>query len=307
LVGNEGNFTNGNASISRINLDSGTVEQQVFQQRNNRPLGDVLQTLYQQGDSIFAIINNSNRIEIMDAGSLELLGTIRDLVSPRYLLPIGDGEAYVSDFQSDVISIIDLASAQKTGEIKLPGWTEGMQQIGKEVFVCNRYREYIYILNTIQDEVVDSIRVAYGSGAITEDADGALWVYCVGDVIEDRPGGLYRIDPESRAITYELELRNPEELYPRLAFNSARDTLYYLRDGIRRLTISDPGGSEVEFLPEGQRNYYGLSVDPETSTVYTADARDFVQRGVIIAYWPNGAQIWQREVGIIPGSFLFTE
>jgi len=64
-VVNEGAFLDNNASITHIS-NAGTVTNDVYYQVNGVELGDVFQSFAAIGDRGFAILNNSQKIEVVD-------------------------------------------------------------------------------------------------------------------------------------------------------------------------------------------------------------------------------------------------
>ena len=51
--------------------------------------------------------------------------------------------------------------------------------------------------------------------------------------------------------------------------------------------------------------FYGLDVDPISSEIYVADAIDFVQRGMVYRFNPEGMPVDTFRTGIAPGAFCF--
>ncbi len=124
---NEGNFQRGNASLDIYFPERQQLQSDAFASTNGRPLGDVFQSLTIYQDRAYLVINNSNKIEVVDAEELTEIGTIDGLVSPRFFLPVADDKAYVSDLFGNAVAIVDLNGLNVSGQIALPGWTE---QIG---------------------------------------------------------------------------------------------------------------------------------------------------------------------------------
>ena len=84
LISNEGNFQWGNASVSFYDEEKDTLLQDVFQSVNQRPLGDVLQSIYLDDKYAYLVVNNSGKIEVVEKHSFDLQHTISGFMSPRY-------------------------------------------------------------------------------------------------------------------------------------------------------------------------------------------------------------------------------
>ncbi len=303
LVGNEGGFTFGNASISLITPATGMITNEVFQSANGRPLGDVLQDARLIDGNLWLVLNNANRIEIVDTSDYSVIQSITGLTSPRYVEPVAPGKVYVTDFQADSVHIIDRQRLEKTGTIALEGWTEELIKAGDLVFITNRFSNYVYVVDPAQDEIVDRIAVAYGSGAVGQDAAGMLWVYCAGDAGQGFDGGLYRIDPVGRTVLDAFPLSVDVGLFPRLAFDAERDTLFYLQDGLRQMNIEAVALPDQPLIADDGINLYGIGYDSIGNQVLIADAKDFQQRGEVLLYDRAGERQGAFQVGIIPAFF----
>ena len=48
-----------------------------------------------------------------------------------------------------------------------------------------------------------------------------------------------------------------------------------------------------------------VSIDPNTSEVYVADAIDYQQKGIVYRYSPEGELLDEFRAGIIPGAFCW--
>lgn len=307
LIGNEGGFTYGNASLQVYDPGNEQLQEDVFQTANQRPLGDVLQDVRLIGDRLYVVLNNSNRVEVIDTSDFKVIGSITGLTSPRYILSVSERKCYVTDFLAEAIHIIDPVLFQITGAISLPGWTEELIMVNEMVWVTNRESEFIYLIDPAIDAVVDSIAVAYGSGAIGQDGAGFIWTYCVGDVAEQRAGGLYRINPETRTVVQSFDLPADGGLFPRLAFDADRDTLFYLQDGVRILDTEATSLPSDTFIAGEGRTWYSLGYDPYRHQLWVGDARDYQRSGDVYRYDRQGQLVGQLKGGIIPAVFRVLE
>lgn len=87
FISNEGNFGKPNASITYVSNDLATVENDVYGKNNgNAQLGDVLQSIGYYGDNAYLVVNNSNKIEVVNRWTMKKSATLTENVkSPRYL------------------------------------------------------------------------------------------------------------------------------------------------------------------------------------------------------------------------------
>lgn len=303
---NEGNFTRGNASLDIYDADNESLSSNVFQQINNSLLGDVFQSAAIFQDRAYLVINNSNKIEVVDPDSFVSIGTINGLVSPRFFLPINSEKAYVSDLFGDAVAIVHPTNLTIEGEIRLPGWSEQMVLVGTEAFVTNVRRPYLYVIETLSDEIVDSIAISEGGGRIVLDANETIWVGTGGLLQDSVKGFLYHIDPVQREVVASFEFpgnQRPAEL----TINGAGTNLYYLNQGVFVFPITAQVLPTNAVVQEDRMLFYGLGIDPENEEIYVADAIDFVQRGLILRYQSDGTLIDEFLTGIIPGRFLFPD
>ncbi len=79
FIVNEGNFMSGNGSVSFYSTDSVKIFNDLFFLTNNRPLGDVPNSVTLFRDKAFIVVNNSGKIEITEAGTLKSIATIKGL------------------------------------------------------------------------------------------------------------------------------------------------------------------------------------------------------------------------------------
>lgn len=302
-VVNEGNFQFGNASISLVSPSEGSVIEDYFNQVNDMALGDVCQSITYHEGRLYIVVNNSGKVVVTDAETFEFKKEYSDLNSPRYFLPVSNSKAYVSDLYENAVYAIDLRDLDNVREISISSSTEQMEMLYGEVFVVGTTGDHIYVIDASDDRLIDSIPTAREPRSMVMDANDQLWVLCAGG--EASVGVLMRIDPINRTIVKQFEIPGFEELAPRLVMNAHRDTIYYLDGGVKRMPIDSNALPQSDFIPENDRNFYGIGVDPRTNRIYVADAIDFTQRGEVLIYDQSGNEINSFKAGIIPSSFYF--
>ena len=136
---NEGNYLQGNGSLSFYSLDSSLVYNNIFEDINNRPLGDIPFSMETDSDGqLFIVVNNSEKIEVLGSDDLKSRKTITELVSPRYILKINDSQAYVSSIYSDHIVKIDLKTETVSGDFLLGFTSEAMISFNGKAYIASR-------------------------------------------------------------------------------------------------------------------------------------------------------------------------
>ncbi|MBP8823298.1 MAG: hypothetical protein KBH07_06615 [Flavobacteriales bacterium] len=300
---NEGNFNWGNAGVSFYNKATGGVVEDLFGPANGTALGDVLQSMQLVDGKGYLVVNNSGKVVEVDTATFAATATITGLTSPRYLLPVGGGKAYVTDLYANAISVVDLHAHTVIGAIPCPGWTEELVLSAGKAFVTNKNKAYVYVVDTGSDQVVDSIGVSRGGNSIVEDAHGKLWVACTGGA--GTQAALYRIDPVSMSVEASFPFSSPSASPWRLVINGERTVLYFLNDDVCRMNITDTALPAGPLIPADGRTFYGLGVDPADGTVHVSDAIDYTQRGRVFRYTSEGVALGDFLAGRIPGGFVF--
>ena len=99
---NEGNFQFGNASVSYYDVDTKTLKEDIYKTANSIALGDVAQSMAVLNNKAYIVVNNSSKIEVVNAQTFVSVATIAGLPSPRYFLAVNNAKAYVSDYKANV-------------------------------------------------------------------------------------------------------------------------------------------------------------------------------------------------------------
>ncbi|MGM0619900.1 MAG: YncE family protein [Bacteroidota bacterium] len=310
FIASEGNFMYGNAALSFYNPPKKTVTNQLFYARNNAPLGDVVQSLALFGDSLFIVVNNSGKIYVADSETVEYLGAVSGMTSPRHIHFVSEEKAYISDLYANSITIFNPATLEVASEIKLGDHnSEQMVQIGKYVFASSwADDEYVLIIDTEKDELMGKIKVPFQPKDLEADKNGKIWVLSEG--VYENTGekellpALTRIDPET--FTIEQIYRFPAASQPAsLEINASKDTLFYILNGIYKMAVDERYLPDSVFIPAGNKLFYNLAVDPDNNEIYVADAIDYSQDAIIYRYSQSNDVIDSFKVGINPSYFLF--
>lgn len=312
---NEGNFNWGNASITFVENETGSVYQNIFQLVNQRPLGDVAQSMRIMNNRGYIVVNNSNRIEVVDLKDFKTVKSIEGFNAPRFIEFIDSTKAYVTNLYKD-ISVVDLTTLSITKTIAIPEWTEGLIRYSNYIFVTSignfahpvsKRKPKLLIIDTGLDEIVDSMQISTEPIGIVLDKKMKMWVLCSGGWDHFDEPVLVRIDPDLRQIEKSFTFTG-SGIPSRLCINPGGDTLYYLNGGVFQMAVNDQYLPEEPLIPSEGHLFYGLAVHPADGSVFITDAIDYVQNGLAFQYSSsNGTLMHSWEAGTIPGSFCFGE
>ncbi len=315
FVINEGNFNWGNASVSFIDKKTDSVFSDIYRKMNNNvSLGDVAQEMKINGTSGYIVINNSNKIEVVNLDNFKSIKTINGLNSPRSIEFINAKKGYVTNLLGE-ISVVDLNSMTVTKSIPTANWTEKMIMYNKYMYVSavgkfsdpnSERHAKILVIDTERDMIIDSIKSGKEPLGMVIDRKQKVWVLCTGGFDNFEPPSLLRINPELRTVEKSFSFPGVSETPSRLCINGTGDTLYFLKNGIYKMPVSALEVPSAPFIPSDGRLFYGLDIDPSSGNIYATDAVDYVQDGWVFRFnQKNGALIENYKAGRIPASFCF--
>lgn len=312
----QGNFGSANSSITFYDPETNVYAGEVFVNTNKIPLGELAQSMTIDGDDAWIVVNNSHVVYKTDADDLELEGSITEgLTSPRYFKNVGADKAYITQLYSNRIAIVDTKNLKVTGYIEVPGMdvatgsTEMMVQHGKYVYVnCWSYQKSVIRIDTTTDKVDASLEVGLQPKSMVMDKNHDLWILTDGSY-EGSPAGheaprLVKVTTADFkvAATYEMTLN---DYTPALAINGAGDRLYFIRNDVYTMSITDTALPAEPLIDCKGNYYYGLTVDPVRSDIYIADAIDYVQPGRVLRYNSKGELTQSFATGVSPQAFCW--
>lgn len=302
---NEGNFGTGNGSISFYSCDSGKIYNNIFYAANRRTPGDIPFSMTMQGDTGYIVVNNSGKIEVVNGGTMAVYKTITGLTSPRYLLPVGGNKGYISDLYSDSIAVIDMNNLRINGFIDIGRSSESMVKSGNKVYVASWSGDNrLTIIDIASNEVEGSIDVTREPQSMVIDKRGVLWVLCSGGFMQEELPALISINTTNDEIAGSLLF--PAGSYPTsLGINYSGDTLYYIDNGVFRLSIDDITLPVSPFIYAGERLFYRIEASIQNGNIFVTDAVDYQKKGRLLRYSLSGALLEVLETGIIPGTMVY--
>ena len=318
FISNEGTFTYANSSLSFYDFDKNTVENNIFFRVNNSPIGDVAQSLTLIGNDFYIVVNNSKYIYKVDSKTIKYKAKIDGFTSPRYMLPIDDDKAYVSDLVSPGFWKLNLNTLKKEF-VETGKTTECMVKIGDEVFVSNWSKAYVsfenntvQVIDCVNDTLVAEIEVAQEPKAMVVDKNNNIWVICNGgwDPTAGQDPALICINPTTREIVKRFDFTPGTDSPDGLAIDGAKENIFFMNGGYGMLNIYKMSVDATElpataFITSNGRLFYGINVDPQNGDIYVTDAKNYIQNGDLLRYSADGTLLGTFSLGLIPSYMLF--
>jgi hypothetical protein len=306
---NEGNFQFGNATLDYYDFETQKLSTNSFETTNNRKLGDVLQSMTRSGNRGYLVVNNSQKVEVINMLNLSSEGTIAGFVSPRYMVVNGAQFAYVSEYYNGGIKVVDLNNNQIVQTIPVNGNCDELLVHNSKLYVTVSNKKLVYVINTKSNIIMDSIDVAYGPNSLLIDKNNNLWVLSSGRTINGggfENGALQKINTDADTVLQQFIITRQSEHGPiKLRSNAKRDELYWINKSIYKHAINNNEVSGNPWLPSFNNNFWALNYDSLTDEIYVGDAIDFVQRSTVNRYDETATLRGTFKAGIITGDFYF--
>ena len=303
LIGNEGNFQNGNASLSSYNINTQQTTSNIYQAINQEVIGDVLHSIYHSDHLLYLVVNNSGKVIAIDDESLEKKMEIRNLISPRKIIKVDNSKFYISDLYASEVTIYNNYDGA-VGKIPVDGWCEDIIIQNGKAYISNITNNQLYVVNTSNDNIFDSISVGSNPISIKEDSRGNIWVLCQGNLTNNENPSISIIETNTNLILKSFSLTNNFSYPSSLEIDIQTNQIYFINKHIYKIqNLDDTVANEIWF--NNNNNFYNLKINPYTKDVYITDAKDYVQNGTLYIIDSIGKFVEEIATGIIPKSIVF--
>lgn len=309
FVINEGNFLSDDGSISFIDSE-GVVQNNIFSENNaSLPLGDVVQSMYVNDTTAFILVNNSNKVEVVNVNEMKLLHTISVVSLPRYMISDGD-YGYISEWVSfsdpGRISILDLHTYEILDTINVGFGAEALAIRNNKLYVSNNFENTLSVINLSTREIIQTISVGPSPSAMVIDKNDDLWIICSGGYNADyslaNNGLLVQLDANDKVLK---EISLEMNVGGKLVTNVDSSILYFY-SGTTVYSYALGDESHNTFIENTSAiSFYGMGVSPD-GDIYIADSRSFQSLGSVYIYDHTGQEQAVFEVGRGPNGFVFT-
>lgn len=327
---NEGNMGMNRASIDLFNYRTGNYTTDIYSERNPtvvKELGDVGNDIKIYGNKVYAVINCSNKVEVIDKWTAKRIKKI-DIPNCRYV-SFYKGKAYVSSYSGPVaidpnaelgfVAEIDTATLEIKRKVTVGYQPEQMVVSNGKLYVANsggyrvpNYDRTVSVIDLESFQEIKKIDVGINLYSMQIDSRGDIYVSSRGDYYST-PSNLFVIDTKMDEKKMQLDI-------PVLGMCLVDDALYFYSVAWSYLTnsnkitygILDTKTKKIisdQIITDGTDKKimipYGLQVNLETKEIYITDAQNYVVTGAIYCFTPDGKLKWKTTAGNIPAHFAF--
>lgn len=330
---NEGNMGNNKSTLDYFDYKEGTYYKNIYAERNPtvvKELGDVGNDLLIYGEKMYAVINCSHKVEVMNANDATRIAKI-DIPNCRYIVG-NEGYVYVSSYVGPVqidptapkgaVFKVDTLSMQVVGSVEVGYQPEEMTIVGNRLYVVNsggymppNYDNTISVIDLDKFMLCDVIQLDKTANfhRLDHDSMGRLWLSSRGNYFGDMNSNLYVVDPKGKQIIKDMGIPVSDMwvdgnyayiISAEWSYVTGKNTVSYAKIDMQSMEILDRNiikdGSDANIkIP------YGIAVNPITKDFYVTDAKSYVVSGTLYCYGSDGVMKWKQTAGQIPAHFAF--
>lgn len=326
---NEGNMGSNKASLDYYDCTKASYIRNIYAEANpeiTQSLGDVGNDIKIYGSRLYAVINCSNLVEVMDAATAKHIGTIQ-VPNCRYLT-FKDGYGYLTSYAGPVV--VDATKAQIGFVAKFDTTTlqvvdtfhvgfqpDELEIVGTKLYVANsggymvpNYEHTVSVID-LNNNTRTNIEVVNNLHRLRADQYGQIWVSSRGDYY-GQPSRLYCIDTNTdQVIDSVMTAVSCMWLDGDSLYICATEFSYITYDTEITYAIVNVKTHEIvtrNFIQDPAVKIdkpYGVAVHPETKDIYVTDAKNYVSPGTLWCIGQDGIAKWSVRTGDIPAHICF--
>lgn len=326
---NEGNMGTNKSTLDYYDYSQGTYTRNIYGYANPsvpKELGDVGNDMAIYGSRLYAVINCSNKIEVMHSSNAQRIGMI-EIPNCRYI-KFHKGYAYVTSYAGPVqignrqigyVAKIDTATLEVVAKCNVGYQPDGIEIVNNKIYVANsggylkpNYENTISIIDINSFTELKRVPIAINLHRLVADVHGNLWITSRGDYEAD-PSALFCYDVRKERITSKIDI-------PVTNLDLCGDSLYIVSTQWSNITESNETSYAIVdvnkkecvstgFITDGTdtkiKRPYGIKVNPITGDILVSDAKTYVTPGTLFCFDRKGVKKWEVRTGDIPAAITF--
>jgi len=307
----EGLFNANNSSLSYFDFEENTLSEDRFKEENNRGLGDTANDIAVYGSKMYIVVNVSSTVEVVDAKTAKSISQI-DMKNngvgrqPRYIV-FDKNKAYISSYDGTV-AVMDTASLQIEKYITVGRNPEQMAISNGKLYVANSggldypdYDKTISVVDLITQTEIKKVEVVMNPRILAADAYGDVYVISTGNYA-DVKSHMSIIDSKTDELKSSAEFSGGSMVIH-------QDIAYITAAGgkVKTYNVKTETLEKENFITDGTAisTLYSISVDEISGEVFVTDAKNYVTKGEVTCFDPEGNKKYTISTGINPNKVVF--
>lgn len=328
---NEGNMGSNKSTLDYYDYATSEYHRNIYGAANPtvpKELGDVGNDIKVYGSKLYAVINCSDKVDVMDKFTAKKVGQIH-IPNCRYIR-FHEGYAYVTSYagpvelnpnykQKGYVAKVDTATLEVIDHCLVGFQPDELEVAGSKIYVANsggymfpNYESTVSVIDIPSFTETKRIEVARNLHHLRADRHGNLWVTSRGDYYT-QPSRLYWIDMATDQLVDSINIAvsnfhlDGDSLYlysVEWSYITMANTITYgIVDVVKKEIVTR------NFITDGTeqkiRIPYGIMVNPLSKDIYVTDAKNYVSPGTLYCFGNDGRQKWNVRTGDIPAHFVF--
>lgn len=316
FVGNQGNFTDGDGSVTVYDPESDAASEPI------RDFGAIAQSIATDGRNLYVAANTGGRVDVYPLDTEEGLSVSGERIAqisvenPRYLAFTEDKIFVTSqlyDRPSEVV-VADAATFEVVATVEVGGFAEGVVVRSGRVFVATGAfgaTQEVVVVDAATNEVVQRIDVGCTAPrSLVADAFGAeVWVFCAGAAATDSTpeveGEVVVLDAATGDIADRIDVDGRIlTAGPGQDAFGAVESIYAVRDQDAVLRFDAAANSLAATIPAAGDPIGAVAYDERAERLYLGRVAGFDVAGSVTIHDAEGAQTGVFTAGVAPTSIL---
>ncbi|MGL4992844.1 MAG: hypothetical protein ACRC6R_01720 [Bacteroidales bacterium] len=333
IVVNEGQFGYGTSSLTTLS-SWGNVEQDVFRRINDRPMGDVAQSMTRIGDYYYVPLNNSKKIEVFEVDtykSVETMSIGLNNMIPMYVTHLGGDSIFVTNQKSaGEVVIMDINHGASRNVVRNSfklGYKSFQSTLVNNKLFVGGDNFWIFDVGNITADGFRRLRyknelLPSGEGRLVQvvefsklpvDKYNRVWALTwFMDSNYNERRYLICIDPQTEQTVHEIEITslNINRVIGCIDISPDLSTIYF--NSTRKIYTVDvdnpvkPTEPIINIDRDNKKTVYYMGVSKENTVFLNEVMYGELSRGDIYEYDPKtGEQLQLFEAGIFPHFIYF--
>jgi hypothetical protein len=309
----EGDYGKANGDITFYNGDSKKTVKALYNSVNEVVPGDVVQSFAIVDTLGFIVVNNSQKVTVVNMKNFKVIKSIGGFSYPRNIVRVNSNTVYVSNGNgtaNNYIYSISVSSLKKSDSLEVSTGPEKLIVANSKVYAAiaggwNNDGKNVIEIDPSTFKITNTFEVASVPVDITADKDNNIWAFCKGvadysnyPAVTYANSGISKINVSSKSVTtFPLSTMSASGIN-NISVSKDGSTIYYLNDGLYAMSITATALPTTKLV---NKTFYGMEVDPKTGNIICLDDAN----SMAIGYNANGEKQFSFETAPFPGSVVF--